>query len=185
MNLKDVIKLSAVYLGRENVLKYLDGNLGSSHDVVMSQVDTLTRCANVVISELASTFIPLIKREKVVAINGKLYYSAFSETPLEILGMYDGEEQEEYKILPEYIEVKKTILTVEYKYLPPNYGLTDEIGYSEQELPLRILAYGTTAEFCLTEKSFDESVMWRKRFSDAIAMMFAPKNRKIKQRSFI
>lgn len=185
MKLKDVIKLCAVYLGRERVVKYLEDGINISDEDVLSTVDALTRCANVVISELACTFFPLVKKEKTGAEGGRTYYVNLTETPLEIKNVYnDAGSKIPFEVLPEYVKTDETSVTIEYAYLPANYDLNSHIGYTESKVPSRVLAYGTTAEFCLTERSFDESVMWRKRFTDALSLMLKPKNSKIKQRSF-
>ena len=185
MKLKDVIKLSAVYLGRENVVNYLE-NLKTEDDTVLYAVDTLTRCANITVSELASTFIPMIKKERVGTENGKIYYTELTETPLEIKNVYDSSGYKiTFEINPEYVEVSGLEVFIEYVYLPTNYGISDSIGYTERQVPSRVIAYGVAAEFCLTERSFDESVMWRKRYTDALSLILAPKNKRIKQRRFI
>ena len=60
MTVKDIVRLSAIYLNMENVVKYLDG--GEDNDA-LNGVNTLTVCANIVLNELACTYIPMIKTE--------------------------------------------------------------------------------------------------------------------------
>ena len=187
MKLKDVVKLSAIYLGREGVVNYLDSNgVGTYSGDVISDVDTLTRCANMVVSELACSYIPLKSKEVVVSEDGKVSFTDLTETALKIIGVYDENGEEvPYEIFPEYIKTDKSTVKVEYEYLPSNYGLTDNLGYTERQVPSRILAYGVTAEFCLTERSFEESVLWRKRYTDAVSQLTTLKSGKIRQRRFV
>lgn len=186
MNIKDVIKLSATYLGRENVVKYLEQNLSQTDENVLATIDTLTRCANLVINELACSYLPMIRRERVNAVGGKVYYTELPERVLEIKGAYDLDGNEiGFKVNAEYVETLYGEYIVEYAYMPPNYGLTDEIGYSEAKISARVIAYGATAEFCLTEHAFDESVLWHNRFTGALSLILSPKNKRVKERRFI
>ena len=74
---------------------------------------------------------------------------------------------------------------VEYEYAPKNYGLDDDIGYTEQDISLSALAYGVTAEYCITQGLFEQAVMHHKRFVDNVAEICLPKNKKIKSRSWL
>ena len=76
---------------------------------------------------------------------------------------------------------------VEYEYAPDKVGLDDEICYMEKDVPVRVIAYGVAAEYCITEGDFDQAVMWHKRYTDAISDICVPKNTraaKRKQRTF-
>ncbi|MBP5467330.1 MAG: hypothetical protein J6Y43_07210 [Clostridia bacterium] len=184
MTVKDIIKATAVFLGRERVLNYLETGENSDTDVY-SCVNTLTRCANIVINELVCTYIPMKKKETVFTENGRVYFAALSETILKVEKVtFDGEEIY-YKICDEYIDTLFPSVTIEYSYIPSNYGIDENTGYSERDIPSRVIAYGVAAEYCLTERAFDESVMWHKRYSDSLSEIVRPKNAKIKDRSFL
>lgn len=183
MTVKDIVRLSAIYLNMENVIKYLED--GDNNDA-LGAVNTLTVCANLVINELACSYIPMLKTERVKPENGKVYFSALSETPLEIVGVLDDNGNElSYTFDPEYVVVPTDAKTILYKYFPPNYGLTDKVGYRETEVPVRLLAYGAVAEYCLTIGAFSESVTWRNRFTDSVSATCLPKGVKTKTRSFV
>jgi hypothetical protein len=182
MTVKDIVRLSAIYLNMENVVKYLDG--GEDNDA-LGAVNTLTVCANIVVNELACTYIPMIKTEPVTPKKGRVYFSELTETPLEIISVKDGDNELSFSFDPEYIVVSSSAKTVSYKYLPPNYGLTDNTGYKETQVPVRVLAYGTVAEYCLTIGAFSESVMWRNRFNEAISALCLPKSVSTHARSFV
>lgn len=182
MTIKDVIRLSAIYLNKENVIKYLDG--GDDNDALYA-VNSLTVCANVVINEVATLYAHMTVREKVVPKNGRVYFSELTRTPLDIISVLnvDGEETS-FAIADDYIKTYDGA-EITYAYLPPNYGLTDKIGFSETEVPLRMLAYGVSAEYCLTERAFDESAVWRNRYNDALSATRLPTAVSIKARSFL
>lgn len=187
MTIKDVLKITATYLGRERVLTALDQmqNNGEETDG-LSVINDLTRLANLVINELSLSYIPMEKTEKVTAKDNKIYYSTLTETAIKILDVSDlsGREINAYHH-HEYLEVVESEVFVRYTYIPTNYGLTDVVGYSEKEVPARVIAYGVTAEYCLIIHAFDESVMWHKRYMDAISDILTPKNTKVKKRAWL
>lgn len=186
MKLKDIIKLSAVYLGRENVVSYLESNTSTTDGNLLSAIDTFTRCANLVIAELSTSYVPLLKKETLQAENGKIYFSSLTETALEIVKVTDENGKEvDFIYKPDRIETDLSALNIEYKYLPSNLGLNDIVGYTERQVPSRIIAYGIAAEFSLCERAFDESVLWHNRFTSSLSLLLSPKNVKIKERSFI
>ena len=180
MKIKDIIKTVAVYLGKENAVHYLEG--GTAEGDTLSVIDTMVRCANLVISELAWGYIPMEKTETINS-NGKIYYADLSERILQVSGVYDCYGNKlNYKIHGDNMETPIGEVTVVYKYAPANYGLEDEIGYTEKDVACRIIAYGAAAEFCLTEKGYEESRMWRSRFTDAMSLSCLPHHAKLKGR---
>ncbi len=182
MTIKDIVKLCAVYLNKEDLLK--DEQFLSNQ--ALRETNVLTVCANVVISELACSYLPLIKSEKVTANGKRVYYSSLNERALEILSVKDEQGEDlSFTVLNEYVTVPQSQVVVEYRYLPSNYGLCDEIGYAEEKVPLRLIAYGTIAEYLLTERAFEESLTWRNRYNDMLSIMVLPKNSKIRPRSFV
>ncbi|MBE7087726.1 MAG: hypothetical protein E7369_05460 [Clostridiales bacterium] len=182
MTVQDVVKLSATYLDKENVLNYLEGKGEGSP----TEVNSLTVCANVVINELACTYIPMIKSETIKVNDGKLYFNDLTETPLKIVKVCDKDGKElAHTFYPKYLAVDSDCVSIEYKYMPPNLGLTDKIDYEETSVPVRLLAFGTIAEYALLERDFDKSVMWRNRYNSLLTEMISPKNVKIRGRVFI
>lgn len=184
MTLKEIVKISSVFLGRQRVTDYLEKG-GETDDLTLNTIDTLTRLANMVIRELNDGFLPMVKQEELEVKDGRLYFSSFSERVTEILSLTDKNGDTPLcKFKSEYIELSESQVIVEYKYLPSVYGLEDVVGYKDSEISEVVLAYGVTAEFCLTEKNFDESLMWHERYSEAINRIIKPKNATIKRRSF-
>lgn len=184
MTVKEIIKTSATLLGREEVVKYIDGGQGDAD--TLSKVNVLTRLINLVINELAGSFIPMIKSEEISVLNDKIYYKDLSENLLNIVSVTDMHGNEiSYEKKHEYIAVNLKNAIVEYEYLPANYGLEDSVGYEENQVSSRVLAYGLAAEFCITEGAFDEAVMWHKRYADGIERLCIPSSRSIKGRCFI
>ncbi|MBQ9104422.1 MAG: hypothetical protein IJY57_05015 [Clostridia bacterium] len=175
MKISDIVNCVATYLARENVLKYLNGeteNIGDAKE----QIDTMVRACNLVIGELASSYIPMVKREKVIPTDSKVYYGSLTETAVEILAVEnESGKSAVYDFSPEYLKTGVSPAVIVYKYLPANYDLNDTVGF-DAKVSARILAYGVAAEITLIERNFDESVNWRKRYTNAVSLLTEPKS---------
>lgn len=181
MYIKDILKTSALLLAKENVLTYLNGD--QSNLTTLATINNMTSLANIVISELASTYIPMVKQEVLSVKDQKIYYTDLSERVLSVLNVTDTEGKEvRHKIFAEYIFLSASTAVVEYEFSPPNYDLLDNVVFSNAQVDERVLAYGLNAEVCISEGRFSEAVTWHKRYVDAIANICKPKNSTVKQR---
>ena len=190
MTIKEIVKLSATYLGLYDVLSLLaktdeTGGILSGDEAGVKETNLLTLCSNIIVDELACTYFPMIKTEKKNAVNGKILFSELSENVTEIKKV-ENVAGRDIRFVSGFdgIEVSEGVAVITYRFSPPNYGLDETVAFKE-DIPLRIMAYGVCAEYCLTEKNFDESVMWRNRFVNSLCEFIKPENKRIKERSFI
>ena len=188
MKIKDVVKTTALLLGKEKLYMALlsENGIDSTDNEILALADVMTRLANLVITELATSYILMKKREKVIFNAGKFFYANLSETPLKILGVYDlNGNSYKYSQHHEYLTAPTSCAVIEYAYKPANYDLDSIIGYTELDVSLRTLALGLAAECCIVEGRFDEAVMWHKRFEESVEKTCCPKNATVKERSFV
>ena len=186
MKISEIVKTSATLLAREDVVEYLaNPKMEDVSKNTLETVDLLTRLTNLVIRELVEG---LIYMKKTIKINGvsTVNFSDLGIEPITILGVYDREGNNLEFTLSAYNLTAKygLIYTIDYAYLPENYGLTDTVGVFEKSVTMGTLAYGVLAEFCLTEARFDEAVMWHERYVNAVNLLLKPKNARIKGRTF-
>ena len=186
MTLKNIIKATCAMLNREDVLEYLnDTNYQPTNDT-LSALNIMVSLVNLVIGELAGTFIPMVKTETMQVKNGKVKYADLSERCVKVVGVLGKNgEKLTYKHTPEFIVVSGEEVSVCYEYIPPNYGLDDEIGYAEDEVSVATLSYGLSAEYAISKGNFDEAVMWHERFVNSVASKRKLKNSSVKARSFV
>lgn len=185
MTIKNVIKTAAAFFNSEDVISYLDEVAGSGGESTLKTVNLLTRLANLVISELAATYIPMTTTERVNVQNGKIVFADLTYNVTRVLSVktVSGAETD-FAVKPEYAEVKDGAYDVEYEYAPPNYGLTDEIGFGGKVTAV-LLGYGLAAEYCITQGRFEEAVMWRKRYTFGVERLVLPKNAVMKGRCWL
>ncbi len=182
MTIKEIIDATANVVGRKDVSEYLNLGKEGSEDTLLT-VNKLVGLLNMIISELAGTFIPMIKSESVSAKNGRIYFTDLSCKALEILKVLlpNGTELN-YSQNAEFISVPADNVIIEYSYVPPAYDLTSTIGYTEKEISKSTLIYGLCAEYCICTGAFDEAVLWHDRYVDAVKETRKVKNSKIKGR---
>lgn len=182
MKVKEIIMTASTLLGREDVVDYLANKKVESDDLTLRAIDLMVRCVNIVISELASTYIPMKKKQ--VFTKSEVPFSEFDEKLTKVLSVTDNNgNQKNYRQYPDRLIIANGGI-VEYQYIPTNYALDDEVGYTKTEVSPTLIAYGSVSEFCLIERSFDESVMWRNKFISSLKNIILPKNKKIKERSW-
>ena len=186
MKVKDIVKHAAVYLGLEKAVRYIENGEFATDGNALSEVDHLTRCANLVINELACSYLPVVKRESVNGAGCRIDFSSLTETPLKVIGV-EGENGDSviFETFPDYVKTYAQAAYITYEYIPSNSGLNDDIGYAEKDVPSRVIAYGVAAEYSLIVKAFSESVEWRERFADEITKLSGFKTGVIKRRAFI
>ncbi len=169
MNVKQVIKKTATYFGRDDIINYIDNS--SSQDVAAQTTETVSAMVlllNMVVSELCSTLVPMVAIEKAQATE-KLYYSNLSKKVLDVIAVYDKDGNEiEFNIHPEYAEIDAPCQSVEYKFYPQEYTIDSEIDYQEKDISSSILAYGLAAEFALSEGDFERASAFHKRYIDSV-----------------
>ena len=182
MKLRDIIKLSAGLLNLEEVVSVLDNNIAENQRTAPI-IERLTSLLNIVTSELSSSYLPLDRVDDVKVINNKISLTALQKRPIKILSLFDGNGKElpfTYDHSAIYVDAKSA--KAKYLYVAENYKLTDDVGYTEQNISKVVLAYGVCAEYCLTERRFEEAVMWHQRFVDGVKQRIMPKNVKSKAR---
>jgi len=185
MTVKDVLKSASNMLSRQDVCAYLDGANQGGQDTLPT-IGIMTSLLNLVVSELAGTFIPMVKREEIDATDGKIYFTALTERCVKILSLRDQKGVEiNYVHTPEYMQLSAQKVVVEYEYIPPNYGLEDQIGYDQNQVSVGTLAYGLCAEYSISKGCFDEAVMWHDRYVQSVCEHRKLKNGMVKKRSFV
>ena len=186
MNINEIIKKAAVIVGREDVGRFINNDKTEIFEDTEYTLKTFLSLLNLVIQELAATFIPMYKKETVVTKNGVARFADLSFTAMEIVGVYDLDGNAiTYEFTPEYIKVDRAQIVIEYEIVPPNYELGQNVDYTEKQVPCVILAYGLVAEYYVNTGRFEQAVSWHQRYVDAINSLRKTKNVKCKSRSFV
>lgn len=216
MRLKEIIKNTAIMVNVPDVLRYVDEECALSDEwadgmeyedqwiveewwndgyyndgteisaETYEKLNIFVNLTNLVINELACTYVPMVIEEQLSFVNGKAFYKDFSKKAVKILGVKDMSGVElEFVDKAEYLQVPFSVnqtLIVEYQYSPDNYSILDKIGYTEKDISARVIAYGVASEYFINQGNFEQAVIYHKRYVDEISLLTLPKNSKIKQR---
>lgn len=189
MQIKEIIKDAALMVGRIDVCDYINNNKTELNDTYET-INTMVNLSNLVINELACTYIPLIRKEEISLVYGRQNYDIFSRKVVKIIAIYDSYGQKidfEEELEGIYVKSKKSVvetIKVEYEYLPNHLALDDDAGYIEKNVSAREIACGVAAEYCISQGLFEQAVMHHKRYIDALSQKVVVKNSKIKDRSW-
>lgn len=168
MILDNVIKLSAQLLKMDEVCDLEELGGSNENAEAKKKLNLLIRCANLVINEIATDYVPLIIAEE-INTDGKIYFAHLAKTVLDVKNIRttDG-SYVKFKVYPEYIQADcKGDCTLEYSYIPDDYQLGDEIEYGGK-VNERIIAYGTVREYCLVNSMYEDAQIWDKRYKDSL-----------------
>ena len=75
MKVKEIICAAAGLLGKETVAAYLSGESASAGTGVMNEINSGVRLLNVLLCEIAGSYLPMIKKETPEVKDGKIYVS--------------------------------------------------------------------------------------------------------------
>lgn len=170
---KEVLKLAAALLGVEDrVNAYLAGNADEENTRV---TEGLLACFQLVESEVAIDYLPLVVEEQVTAKNGKIEYTALAHTVARVMGVFDGHGNGvSMKITGKHIEVPAGTYVVRYAMIPKEKAVEDCIDH-QTGVSERLLAYGVASEYCLHKGMYAEHAAWDKKYRNALCETYRSK----------
>ncbi|MDR1939382.1 MAG: hypothetical protein LBQ40_01120 [Clostridiales bacterium] len=183
MLIKNVLKKTAAIVG-------LDIDLDAENAALQKEVASLLEYADIVYNEIVADYFPLLCEEELYFDpTGCAELSGLGKNPLHIVSLRSGGANIKYTLFPSRIfasDAKNVFLTVRYAYIPDRLtGIDDEVA-GLLNVTERMFALGVAAEYCLANGMLNESLLYDRRFKDA--MQSAARKRgeiKIKRRRWI
>ncbi len=178
MTVKDILILSSDIIDRKDVSDYLSH--GSSETSIDASLDaqTLLKCYNLIVSEIASEYYTFSTVEKFTTNDGVFEYENLSKNALAIVSVKD----ENFNKVN--VEIYKTkFLTnintgyIEYEYLPCEQALNDIFIFENSPITSRIVALGVAREYLFIKGCFAESENFGIKFKNAILSSLCKKGK--------
>lgn len=167
VNVESAVKLAADFLGLRDCIERILENDAEGNDYLI--FNAFVRCYNLVETQIATDYAPLVREETVVSENGKIAYEKLSRSPAFIIGAFDSFGQKvSIRVFPTYFAVANGSYTVRYAALPTEKTIEDECEFA-QGITLRTVAYGIAAEYCVQNGLYAECAVWEKKYKDALA----------------
>lgn len=159
---KNAVMSALKLAGREEIADAL------MHGYIMTDeqteaVSTMLYCFNAVEDELARKYIPLTKRDEVLAFDGKFAYTALAYTPVRIKRVMVNGVDVEYELFAQYLTADARKVVIEYEYTPDKKtieGMSEfTSGVSEY-----MLALGAAAEYCFINGEVEAAGIWEAKY---------------------
>ena len=181
MQVDEILKLSAIFIGEEeisnmNLLNNINPSMPMDEDVLYQddeiltkKADMLLKCLNLVIEDIARDYLPLLHEENIVFNDKKFEYINLSKVICDIIKLQATNGLGiKFKCFPTHIksDIKKAVIT--YSYLPEEVTYHEEFNFFDNKLTQRIIAYGVAMEYLFLNSLSDEAAIWENRFLSSL-----------------
>lgn len=184
MQVKDILLLAAEFTGRQDLADHFAGKSTENTAEAEREADTLLRCYNIAENEIALDYLP-IRRTQEFASEGCIAYTAFEETPVEIISAKDGRgDPLAFTAGLDGVRVRAGQVCVTYAVRPRVKGLYDAPQLNEKG-SVRLLALGTACEYALMSGMFEAAALLDKRYRDALACACRARNGRMRPRRWV
>lgn len=184
MKVNLIMAMAAELCGRKDLSEYLTGKSAENLGEAERDTESLLRCYNLTENEIALDYLPLCKTETLVS-DGKILYSAFERSPLEIESVRKSDGGKlPFRIAEDGVCVQSGEVSVTYTYRPSVKAREDEAEL-DRKGDARLMALGTACEFSLMNGMFDAASLLDKRYRDALACACRDRSGRMKMRSWI
>ena len=189
MTTKQILEYACLFLGKEELLNsaYFINEGEQLTEENTKDLNLLKRCLDLVISEIASDYMPIIKSKEIEFENFACQISSIDNSIQEIISIKSKTGKNLfYKIVDNKIICKTNLADVEYKVYPSKSELNGDCENFGGRIPDRVIAYGVCMEYCLVSLLFDDAQIWENRYKSSLLINSRKKSEmKLKKRRFI
>lgn len=173
MKVSNVIALACQFTENEDLIDCIESEEKSEEQV--KKINLLLKCFNLVRSEVASDYFPILVREGVEVNNFKVLYKDLQNMPINIFSIKDEfGKSVRYKRFPEHMMIFARKVFITYSVLPVDLELNSEEVSSV--LSERVYAYGVAREYYIMQSLTDEAEIWEERFKASLKSLYRRKS---------
>ena len=168
MKLEEVINAALVYLNETDRRAGADAT-GDE------KIKLLSRCVNIMLTEIAQEYLPLADECEVTAENGAFGYEKLPRKVCRIMSVKDERgDKVDFRQRPFSCKVAKNgRLKVEYRYLPAE-AVNGEDCDVDPAVSEKTLALGVCAEYCMINGMYEQSEGFAERFREDMRAAVRP-----------
>ena len=183
MKLKTAIYYATMFLGLDEISELIESGVSGDEEQEREK-DILTRCANLVVSEIASDWIPLKVRENITVSGGEIPYSELAKRVVDIYSINDKNGKAvSFRELYDRILIADGEYEIEYSHLPDTLNLDSDLPFQKERPSERVIAYGIACEYSIISGMAQEASIFEQRFIDGLnSAIKVKKEQKIKAR---
>ncbi|MCQ2387234.1 MAG: hypothetical protein MJ066_02160 [Clostridia bacterium] len=131
---------------------------------IRNNVIDILKMTSFVISEIASSYIPMVKEDVISVPNTEVSFAHLSEKIVKIIDVQKGGESIKYKAEVDRIKASRKIDKIIYQFMPGDYKINQKVNGFTSTLFDSDIAMGVLAEYYLKIGKFDEASLFRNRF---------------------
>lgn len=182
MEVKDILKLAIVFLDKKELLEdeiFLDSVPQDyiSNAKRENDINQLLLCFNLIYSEIARDYMPLLFSEEIVFDDDKFAYNALQKVLLDVYSLKNlNGRNVKYKMYPTHLYAKTKKAIIEYSYEPDQMSFDDEIANFGGRIPARVFAYGVAMEYAFLSSLSTEALIWEQRYKEALLALCRKKS---------
>ena len=184
MKFKTAIYYSAMFLQLEEVCNALEGE--TADEETEREIELLRKCGNLIVSEIASDWVKLMRREKVTVKNGELRFTSLQKQAIDIHSLFDKwGKSVSFEHMYDKIYAPDGEYIVEYSVFPDELALDDDLPFVLAKPSERAIAYGIASEYCVISGLTADATIWESRFIDAMkSASIKQKEKRVKRRGW-
>lgn len=184
MLFKDIAKLTAGLLDREDVAEDIESGAGNAQ--TKRERALIERCVNLAIAQTASEYAPLRAEAEIYTENGLVEFSALEKNAADLVRVTDRYGNDlAVKYYTDYFKTAPGTIRVEYTYLPDRCAADDEAPLGDRRITASLVAFGAAAEYCLIAGLYDEAAAWNEKYVGGMRRALTGRNKVMKERRWV
>ena len=201
MKLREIVKLSSIMLGLEDILT-MEELYNSSFDILnedtylqndeatnainVRNLNLLVRCFNLAYSEIATDYVPLTFKESVTVTTGYIDLSTLTKKFYKLIKIENAKKGKiEYEMYNNKIYLENGVYTLTYRYIPTFATLNSELETFNGKILDRVFAYGLNKEYCYISGLYSEAESWKNKFEDSLKLVLMKQNFNLPKRRWL
>ena len=167
MKAKEILKNVCVYLGYDDLAEAIEtGNVSEPNE---KKLNKMLKCLNLVVGEIASEYLPVIKQKDVKLTNGQIDVYQIDEYIQEIISIKDKFGRNlKYKYTKDKVVCLASNVQITYKVYTKDIGLEDDVESFGGRLSERVIGYGVASEYAYLQMLYDDASIWENRYKNAL-----------------
>lgn len=198
MKLREIIKLSSIMLGLDDILT-MEELYNASFDITdedsylqdkeetnavnVRNLILLVRCFNLAYSEIATDYVPLKFKETIEVTSGYINLDDLKKKFYKLINIENIKNKKtEYEMYSNKIYLENGTYVVTYNYIPEFATLNTELETFDGKILDRVFAYGLNKEYCYISGLYSEAESWKNKFEDSLKLVLLKQNFTLKKR---
>ncbi len=167
MKTKTAIYYSAMFLSLEEVCQALESGVMSEE--AQKECDILVKCANLIVDEIASDWLPLKNKEKITVNAGEFDMKNLQKPVIDVFRITDKEGRRgRFRQFFDKLFCDDGEYEIEYSYAPGELTLESDLPFPLSTPSVRVIAYGIACEYNIISGLTAEASVWENKFIDAL-----------------